>query len=213
MKESTEQILNELIINYMSLKPVKENILKAFEILNKTYLSGGTVFICGNGGSAADSEHIVGELMKSFRKKRPLDPEFDKNLKNAGTLGQELSANLEAGIPAVSLCGHVALTTAFSNDKNPLMTYAQQLCVMGKRGDALITVSTSGNAKNCLYAAVTAKAKGISVILLSGKNGGAIKDNSDCSIIVAQTETYRIQELHLPVYHCLCAMLENENFN
>jgi len=213
MKESTEQILNELIINYPSLKPVKENILKAFEILNKTYLSGGTVFICGNGGSAADSEHIVGELMKSFRKKRPLDPEFDKNLKNAGTLGQELSVNLEAGIPAVSLCGHVALTTAFSNDKNPLVTYAQQLCVMGKRGDSLITVSTSGNAKNCLYAAVTAKAKGISVILLSGKDGGKIKSCADCAMVVGETETYRIQELHLPVYHCLCAMLENENFN
>ncbi len=164
------------------------------------------------GGSAADAEHIAGELGKRFLKPRPLDPAYREALSAYGAVGEELCGALERGLPAIALTGHISLSTAFANDKNPLMNFAQQVSVFGAPGDALIAISTSGNAKNCLYAAVAAKAKGMSVILLSGKQGGIIRPYADTAVVVPETETYKIQELHLPIYHALCAAAEEEFF-
>lgn len=212
MKESTKMILTELIERYPALSGVATEIETAFLTLKNCYEQGGRVYLCGNGGSTADCEHIVGELMKCFKKKRPIDGAFAAALSEQGELGEELAAYLEGGLPAISLCGHSPLTFAYLNDTNPMLTFAQQLSVMGKAGDVLIALSTSGNSKNCVYAAIVAKVKGIKTVFLGGGNGGKLKDMADVSIVVPEKETYKVQELHLPIYHCLCAMLEEEFF-
>jgi D-sedoheptulose 7-phosphate isomerase len=212
MKETTKNILTELITRYPALQPMEGDIANAFESMRGCYENGGKVFVCGNGGSTSDSEHIVGELMKCFRKKRAIAPALAENLAKEGELGQELISYLEGGLPAISLCGHPALTFAYLNDTNPMLTFAQQLSVMGRAGDVLLSLSTSGNSKNCVYAAVVAKAMGIKTVFLGGGTGGKLKDMSDVSVIVPAKETFKVQEYHLPVYHCLCAMLEEEFF-
>ena len=212
MKETTKNILTELITRYPALQPMEGDIANAFESMRGCYENGGKVFVCGNGGSTSDSEHIVGELMKCFRKKRAIDTALAENLAKEGELGQELISYLEGGLPAISLCGHPALTFAYLNDTNPMLTFAQQLSVMGRAGDVLLSLSTSGNSKNCVYAAVVAKAMGIKTVFLGGGTGGKLKDMSDVSVIVPAKETFKVQEYHLPVYHCLCAMLEEEFF-
>lgn len=212
MKETTKKILTELGERYPALQPIEKDIEQAFETLKTGYQKGGRVYLCGNGGSAADCEHIVGELVKSFKKKRPLSAALRTALEKEGELGQELLSDLEGGLPAVSLCGHMPLTLAFLNDKNPMLTFAQQLGVLGNAGDVLLTLSTSGNSKNCVYAAIVARAKGIKTVFLGGGTGGKLKELADVSVIVPERETYKVQELHLPVYHCLCAMLEEEFF-
>ena len=212
MKESTKMILTELGERYPALSGQLEDVEKAFSILKGCFSSGGRVYLCGNGGSASDCEHIVGELMKSFKKCRPLSSDYTAALKKCGDLGETLCANLESGLPAVSLCGHPSLTTAYMNDKNPDFTFAQQVNVWGKAGDVLVTLSTSGNSKNCVYAAHVAKVKGMNVVFLGGGTGGKLKEIADASIVVPEKETFKVQELHLPVYHCLCAMLEEEFF-
>ena len=141
-----------------------------------------------------------------------MDKAFAAALTEQGELGEELARYLEGGLPAISLCGHSPLTFAYLNDTNPMLTFAQQLSVMGKAGDVLIALSTSGNSKNCVYAAIVAKAKGIKTVFLGGGNGGKLKGVSEVSIVVPEKETYQVQELHLPIYHCLCAMLEEEFF-
>ena len=212
MKESTKKILAELCERYPALCGQAENVEKAFYILKTCFENGGRVYLCGNGGSASDCEHIVGELMKSFKKCRPLPDGYAVALKNCGEEGETICANLESGLPAVSLCGHPSLTTAYMNDKNPDFTFAQQVSVWGRAGDTLLTLSTSGNSKNCAYAAHVAKVKGMSVVFLGGGTGGKLKAIADASIIVPEKETFKVQELHLPVYHCLCAILEEEFF-
>ena len=212
MKESTKMILTELIERYPALNGVAADIETAFLALKNCYEQGGRVYLCGNGGSTADCEHIVGELMKCFKKKRPVDEKFAAALSEQGALGEELAAYLEGGLPAISLCGHSPLTFAYLNDTNPMLTFAQQLSVMGQAGDVLVALSTSGNSKNCVYAAIVAKAKGIKTLFLGGGNGGKLKDMADVSIVVPEKETFKVQELHLPIYHCLCAMLEEEFF-
>ena len=212
MKECTKKVLVELGERYPALQPLTGGVEEAFECLKTCYEQGGRVYVCGNGGSSSDSEHIVGELMKSFKKKRPIAPELAAALADQGEIGNELLQDLEGGLPAISLCGHVSLTFAFLNDKNPMLTFAQQLSVMGRKGDVLIALSTSGNSKNCVYAATVARALGIKVIFLGGGTGGKLKDMADVSLIVPEKETYKVQELHLPTYHCLCAMLEEEFF-
>jgi D-sedoheptulose 7-phosphate isomerase len=212
MKESTKNITNELTERYPALAPVKEDVFAAFETLKACYEKGGRVYLCGNGGSASDCEHIVGELVKSFKKKRPIAPALKEGLEAQGELGEELISDLEGGLPAISLCGHTPLTLAFLNDKNPMLTFAQQLSVMGKAGDVLVTLSTSGNSKNCVYAAIVARALDMKTVFLGGGTGGKLKDLADVSIIAPEKETYKVQELHLPIYHALCAMLEEEFF-
>ena len=212
MKETVNNILEKTIERNPELSGLKNDIISAFEAIAQTYKNGGTLFVCGNGGSCSDSEHIVGELMKSFKKYRPIDSAVKASLMAMGEDGKSLAESLEGGLPAVSLSSHPSLSSAFINDKNPLMCYAQQLSVMGKKGDVLMVLSTSGNAQNCLYAVLTAKAMWIKTVLLAGKTGGKIKALADVSVVVPANETYLVQELHLPIYHCLCAMLEEEYF-
>lgn len=205
--------LDLLIERYPILKSVKGSIAKSFEILCDSYTSGGKLLIAGNGGSCADAEHIVGELMKGFKRKRTLDAAMVEALMNVDAeCGAELAKQLQGGLPTIALSSHPALNTAFLNDVNGEMIYAQQVNVLGKPGDVFLGISTSGNAKNVRHAAITAKAKGMKVVALTGKNGGALDALADVNMIMPCNETYQIQELHLPVYHCLCLMLEEYFF-
>lgn len=190
---------------YPALEGLSGDVKEAFEILRTSYENGGKLLVCGNGGSASDSEHIVGELMKGFYKKRPL-PETEKE-----AIG-EISAFLQGALPAIALTGHPALTTAFSNDVRADMTFAQQVYGYGRAGDVLIALSTSGNSVNVLHAATVAKAGNLAVIGLTGQDGGRLREICDVCIAVPAQVTAEIQEYHLPVYHTLCAMLEDYFF-
>lgn len=203
-------MLDELIKRYPILERVREDIEAVYGILERCYENGGKLLIAGNGGSAADAEHIVGELMKGFVKRRPVTEEMKEALKKADSVrGKELSEKLQGGLPAIALVDHVALSTAFANDVDGMLSYAQQVNGYGKPGDVFLGISTSGNAENVMYAAVTAKAKGMQVVGLTGKDGGKLAGIADAAVIVPEMETYKIQELHLPVYHALCLMLEH----
>lgn len=205
--------LDLLIKRYPVLDTIKQDIQKAYEILEQSFLCGRKLFVAGNGGSAADAEHIVGELMKGFKNPRYLNDEYKKNLINIDSdLGSVLANSLQGALPAIALNGHPALTTAYINDCEPLLCFAQQVNGYGNKNDLFLGISTSGNSKNILYAAVTAKAKGMKVIGLTGAKENRLSELSDVCIKVPETETYMIQELHLPVYHCLCLMLEERCF-
>lgn len=205
--------IEELIQRYPTLEREKCNIVEAYQIMAQSYKNGGKLLVAGNGGSAADSEHIVGELMKGFVEPRKMSEEFSEKLKNADNqMGKELAEKLQGALPAIALVDHVALSTAYLNDVDPLLGFAQQINGYGVAGDVFLAISTSGNSKNILYACTVAKAKGMKVIGLTGKNGGKLKDMSDVAIIVPEEETYKIQELHLPVYHWLCLALEERFF-
>ena len=202
-----------LINRYPVLEPVKEAIFQAYCLLEKCYEGGGKLLIGGNGGSSADSEHIVGELMKGFCKKRQVPEAFAGKLMEADKeRGKYLAEKLQQGLPAIALTGHTALSTAYLNDVDGLLTIAQQLYGYGKKGDVFLGISTSGNSENILYAAAAARAMEIPVIALTGKDGGRLAEAADVAIIVPEQETYRIQGLHLPVYHALCLMLEERFF-
>jgi len=205
--------LEELIERYPVLAGVKPQIREAYEILESCYDNGGKLLIAGNGGSCADAEHIVGELMKGFVKRRPVSEDFAAKLLEADpVLGKELGEKLQGGLPAIALTGHPSLSTAFLNDVDGGLIYAQQTYGYGKKGDVLLGISTSGNAKNVMYAVTAAKAIGMKTIGLSGKDGGLLKKAADVTVVVPETETFKIQELHLPVYHALCLMLEERFF-
>ena len=199
--------LDSLIGRYPALECCREDIAAAFDALKVSYSGGGKLLVAGNGGSASDAEHIVGELMKSFVRPRPLSAEF-----KAALADPVLADGLQAGLPAIALTSHPALSTAFLNDCDPLLCFAQQLSVLGAPGDVFLGITTSGNSRNVLYAARTARAKGMKVIGLTGKTGGALAQLADICIRVPETETYKIQEYHLPVYHALCMMLEEYFF-
>ena len=202
-----------LIERYPELENQKENILEAYKILKESYANGGKLLIAGNGGSAADAEHIVGELMKGFKLPRKPEADFaEKLVEENQELGSVLAENLQGALPAIALDGHPALSTAYMNDCEPLLCFAQQVNGYGKSGDVFLGISTSGNSKNVLFAATTAHAKGMKVIGLTGAKDSKLKDMSDVCIKAPQTETYMIQELHLPIYHCLCLMLEDRFF-
>lgn len=207
--------LETLIKRYPALSVCEEEIEKAYEILEECFASGHKLLIAGNGGSCADGEHIAGELMKGFKLQRKCTEEFAKKLKSIDAeRGAELAEKLQGGLPAIALDNHQALNTAYVNDveNGGLLTYAQQVYGYGKAGDVLLGISTSGNSKNVAYAAVVARAKGMKVIGLTGAKGGNLASVADVTIKVPETETYMIQELHLPVYHCLCLMLEERFF-
>lgn len=202
-----------LIERYPALESCKDDILNAYYLLEEPYSNGNKLLVAGNGGSAADSEHIVGELMKSFKLPRKLDKEFkSKLIQEDEELGLTLSENLQGALPAIALDGHLALSTAYMNDCEPLLCFAQQVNGFGNKGDIFLGISTSGNSKNILYAAVTARVKGLKVIGLTGQKESKLSEIADVCIKVPETETYMIQELHLPVYHCLCLMLEERFF-
>ena len=199
-----------LIERYPSLMVVKNDIINAYGVLEECYKNGNKLLIAGNGGSSADAEHIVGELMKGFKMSRHLNKEYQKKLMSVNKeLGEVLANNLQGTLPAIALDGHHALTTAYMNDCEPLLCFAQQVNGFGNKGDVFLGISTSGNSKNVIYASVVAKAKGMKVIGLTGEKNSKLKEISDICINVPSQETYMIQELHLPVYHCLCVILMN----
>lgn len=202
-----------LVERYPSLESAKNDIVAAYLLLEESYENGGKLLVAGNGGSAADAEHIVGELMKGFKLSRKPETDFAERLVAENQeLGSVLAENLQGALPAIALDGHPALSTAYMNDCEPLLCFAQQVNGYGKSGDVFLGISTSGNSKNVLYAATTAHAKGMKVIGLTGAKDSKLRDMSDVCIKAPQTETYMIQELHLPIYHCLCLMLEDKFF-
>lgn len=214
MKERTTQLWKHFLSSHEDLRPLKAAIVDVCEALLKVYQNGGKVLICGNGGSCADGDHIVGELMKGFLLKRPLDKDMqDKFKQYYGTDGAAIAEKLQRGLPAISLNAHAALMSAFSNDVNSELIYAQQVMGYAVKGDAVIGISTSGNAANVAYALMTAKAAGAISIALTGRDGGKIGEISDYSVVVPETETYRIQEYHLVIYHVICAYVESEIFS
>jgi phosphoheptose isomerase len=209
MKESVLNELNILPAHYPELSACKEDILAAFGLMNDCHLHGGLIMTCGNGGSAADAGHIVGELMKGFKRKRRLTDEQREKIKKVfPDKGDFLADNLQQAIPAISLTDQVSLSSAFINDVAPDMVFAQQVFGYGREGDVLIGLSTSGNSKNVANACRVAKSLGIKTIGMTGESGGEMLNICDVTIRVPAVETYRVQEYHLPVYHALCAMME-----
>ena len=208
-----EKHVDLLVSRYPKLEAARQQIISAYEILEECYLHDGKVMIAGNGGSAADSEHIAGELMKRFRIPRPVTPELAEKLKEADPVrGPLLAKNLERGLMAIPLVAHEALTTAYINDVDGYGVFAQQLLGFGRPGDVFLGISTSGNSQNIMNAVAVAKALGIKIIGLTGAKGGELAAAADVAVRVPETETYMIQELHLPVYHCWCLMLEDRFF-
>ena len=202
-----------LIERYPALKSCADDIEKAYRVLEECYEHDGKLLIAGNGGSAADSEHIAGELMKRFKTPRPVPTELAEKLKTVDPVrGQSLAKNLERGLMAIPLVAHEALSTAYINDVDGLGVFAQQMYGFGRPGDVFLGISTSGNSKNVMSATVVARALELKVIGLTGADGGELAKVADVSIRVPEKETYMIQELHLPVYHCLCLMLEERFF-
>lgn len=213
MKDRNTEHLEHLVERYPALEACREDIAGAYRQLESCYESGGKLLIAGNGGSAADAEHIAGELMKRFEMPRPVDAEFAEKLRAVDPeRGKKLAKNLERSLMAIPLVAHEALTTAYINDVDGLGVFAQQLFGYGRPGDVFLGISTSGNSENILNAAVVAKALGIHVIGLTGASGGKLAGLAELTVRVPETETYRVQELHLPVYHCLCLMLEERFF-
>lgn len=213
LKKKVEKHVNLLIERYSVLKSCKQDIINAYEVLKECYETDHKLLIAGNGGSAADAEHIAGELMKRFKTPRPIPSEFADKLKKIDAVrGENLAQNLERGLMAIPLVAHEALTTAYINDVDGLGVFAQQLYGFGREGDVFLGISTSGNSRNIMSATVVARALGMKVIGLTGADGGELAEVSDIVIKVPEDETYMVQELHLPVYHCLCLMLEEHFF-
>lgn len=202
-----------LMERYPALESAKEDIIAAYLVMEECYNHDGKLLIAGNGGSAADSEHIAGELMKRFKTPRPVTREFGEKLKKIDPVrGDNLAKNLERGLMAIPLVAHEALSTAYINDVDGLGVFAQQLFGFGRPGDVFLGISTSGNSKNIMSATVVARALDIKVIGLTGADGGELATVADVCVKAPSDETYMIQEFHLPIYHCLCLMLEDRFF-
>ena len=214
LEKRLEKHINLLTLRYPVLETIKQSIIDSYLVMEESYSKGGKLLIAGNGGSAADSEHIVGELMKGFEMSRKIPQEFAEKLcgidKESGTM---LVDNLQGSLPAIALDGHAALSTAYANDCNPVLCFAQQVYGYGEKKDVFLGISTSGNSNNILYAAIVAKAKGMKVIGLTGTKDSKLSTFSDVCVKAPQTETYMVQELHLPIYHCWCLMLEDRFFS
>ena len=213
LEQGIQKHIDLLLERYPKLGVTKKDIIDAYLIMEECYEHDGKLLIAGNGGSAADSEHIAGELMKRFKTPRPISAEFAEKLKQIDLdRGSRLAENLECSLMAIPLVAHEALTTAYINDVDGLGVFAQQLFGYGREGDVFLGISTSGNSKNVINATVVARALGIKVIGLTGKDGGELAEAADVAVKVPETETYMIQELHLPIYHCWCLMLEDKFF-
>jgi len=212
LKNATQHVTT-LIQRYPALISCQPDIIAAFEMLVDSYKNQCKLLVCGNGGSAADSDHIVGELMKGFMKKREIPALTREKLSSLyGDEGLYLAENLQGALPAISLTQQGALATAFSNDVNPSMVFAQQVYGYGQSGDVLIGLSTSGNSDNVLNAIKIAKLIGLKTIGLTGESGGMMRELCDITICVPSNVTPEIQEYHLPIYHTLCIMLEEVFF-
>lgn len=208
-----EKHIDLLMERYPVLIPIKKDIVNAYLIMEECYEHDGKMLIAGNGGSAADSEHIAGELMKRFKTPRPVTSEMAEKLKEIDSVrGKDLAKNLERGLMAIPLVAHEALSTAYINDVDGLGVFAQQLFGFGRPGDVFLGISTSGNSRNVMLATVVARTLGIKVIGLTGAEGGELESVADVAVKVPEIETYMIQELHLPIYHCWCLMLEDKFF-
>ena len=213
MNAAIEKYLDLLMERYPALSYLRNDIAAAYEIMEASFAGGGKLLAAGNGGSSADAEHIVGELMKGFLLKRRCGHDFAAKLMEIDeNLGKVLAGNLQGALPAIALHGQYALTTAFMNDCLPQLCFAQQVNGYGKAGDVFLGISTSGNSENVLYAAVTAKAKGMPVIGITGERESKLSRIADVCIRVPGTEAFRVQEYHLPIYHCICMMLEARFF-
>ncbi len=216
IKQSTAEIIDDLIKRYPALEVCRQNLFDAAEKIFDGFRRGNKLITCGNGGSAADAMHIVGELMKSFRLPRRIEkfrPEFVQRAQEIFPADVEyFKANLQSALPAVSLVGETSLLTAFANDVTPRLIFAQQLFGLGRSGDVLLAISTSGNSENVLFAVEVAKIMGITVVAMTGRRGGRLRHLSDVSICVPADEAHTIQEFHLPIYHMLCLAAENEFF-
>ena len=213
MRNSTKFMIDTLIARYSILEVNKESLMQALDISITSYRNQGKLLVCGNGGSAADALHIVGELMKSFVLPRKMDEQQRTQYKQECENGEYLAGNLQGALPAIALVNEVSLITAYTNDVAPDLNFAQQVYGYGNAGDVLFAISTSGNSKNILYAMEVARVRNMKVIGLTGKSGGMMINRCDALINVPENETYKIQELHLPVYHTLCLALENEFFS
>lgn len=201
--------MEELLTRYPALKCCAEEIGKTAEILISGFKAGNKLMLCGNGGSCADCEHITGELMKGFLSRRPISPEKRAEMKKLNPdIGEDVLSKLQLAVPAIPLPSLTGLNSAFCNDVDPSLVYAQELMGLGTPGDMLLCISTSGNSANCVAAAEVGKALGLAVIALTGAKGGRLKEKADICICVPETETFKVQELHLPVYHYLCAEVE-----
>lgn len=208
-----EERVDAMLRRYPNLEACENEIMEAAGTIIDCFEKGGKLLLCGNGGSCADAEHMVGELMKSFEKKRPLPKDLKEELQLASPeQGDYLAGNLQNAVPAISLCSQTSLLSAISNDMDADLVYSQQIVGYGKKGDVLFAISTSGNSQNVVNATITAKAKGLRVIGLTGKQGGKMKQYCDTAICVPSTTVAEIQEYHLPVYHTLCRIIETRLF-
>ena len=213
MENKLQAHILTLMERYPALKYCEESIVKAYQMIEQSYISQRKLLVAGNGGSAADSEHIVGELMKGFKLPRPIDHNLAQNCKDIDPdMGATIAKHLQGALPAIALTGHPGLSTAYMNDCVPELVFAQQMLGFGQAGDSFLAISTSGNSKNIIYAAIVAKTKGVKIIGLTGCKESKLSALADVCIQVPETETYKIQEMHLPVYHCLCLMLEDRFF-
>ncbi len=201
--------IKELINRFPVLENETDHIEKATQLMIESLAGEGTLFFCGNGGSASDAEHIVGELLKGFVLRRPLKEYLTDKLRSYGEYGEELAEKLQYGLRAISLTSHPAFATAFGNDVDGTMIFAQQLLALGKKNDVVMGISTSGCSINIYKCFITARAIGLKTILLTGKRRGSCAELADCVISVPEVETFKIQELHLPIYHTICLILED----
>lgn len=209
----TEEHISLLVRRYPALSIVSEEVRRACDLLQMCFANGGKLLLCGNGGSASDCDHIVGELVKAFRIPRPLaTPDRDKLAQIGGAQGQVVAAQLQGGLPALNLAAQSAILTAVANDISAEMIFAQQMFAYGRAGDVLIGISTSGNSADVVNALITAKAVGIGTIGLTGETGGKINLFCDVLIRVPAATTADIQEFHLPIYHTICSALEDAFF-
>lgn len=214
MKERTSRLSDGFFARHPAFGALREELSAACGLLLDTYRRGGKLLVCGNGGSCADADHIVGELMKGFLLRRPL-PGAERAAFAAlfGGEGEAVAEKLQGGLSAVSLCAHAALMSAFENDVDPALVYAQQAYAYARPGDVFLGISTSGNAENVRAAAMAARVRGAKVIALTGEGGGKLAPLADCAIRAPERETCRVQECHLAIYHFLCAYVESERFD
>lgn len=213
LEHKLQKHIDKLLKRYPVLESCREDIINAYLIMEECYEHDGKLLIAGNGGSAADSEHIAGELMKRFKSSRPVPEDFARKLEAIDPVrGKKLAQNLERGLMAIPLVAHEALSTAYINDVDGLGVFAQQLYGFGRPGDVFLGISTSGNSRNVMSATVVARALGMKVIGLTGAKGGELSEVADVAVKAPETEAYMIQELHLPVYHSWCLMLEDRFF-